>query len=155
MSLETKSEKFLQPGLSAEVEITVSESETAAHLGSGLVPVYATPALVALMENTAVRALDGHLPPGYTTVGGQIDVRHLAATPVGMQVRAHAELVEVQGRKFTFRVRAWDEVEQIGEANHVRFLIDEEAFMARVSTKGKKRLMPIKPKAKSNQIPPT
>jgi fluoroacetyl-CoA thioesterase len=135
MSPEPKSENALQPGLNAEVKITVSESETAAHMGSGLVPVYATPALVALMENAAVRALEGHIPPGQTTVGGQIDLRHLAATPVGMRVRARAELVEVQGRKLTFHIQAWDEAEQIGEANHVRFLIDEETFMTKVRTK--------------------
>jgi fluoroacetyl-CoA thioesterase len=135
MSPEPKSENALQPGLNAEVKITVSESETAAHMGSGLVPVYATPALVALMENAAVRALEEHLPPGKTTVGGQIDLRHLAATPVGMQVRARAELVEMQGRKLTFHIQAWDEAEQIGEANHIRFLIDEETFMTKVRTK--------------------
>ena len=125
----------LQPGLNAEVELTVSETETAAHLGSGSLPVYATPALVALMENAAIRALEGHLPPGYSTVGGHIDVRHLAATPVGVKVRAHAELVEAQGRKLTFRIQAWDEVELIGEADHVRFLIEEKAFMAKVGKK--------------------
>ena len=125
----------LQPGLSAEVELTVSETETAAHLGSGSLVVYATPALVALMEKAAVRALDGHLPPGQTTVGGQIDLRHLAATPVGMRVRARAELIEVQGRKLTFSIHAWDEAEQIGEARHMRFLIEEETFMTKVRTK--------------------
>lgn len=135
MSLEPKSGKPLLPGLSAEVEITVGENETAAHMGSGLVSVYATPALVALMENAAVHALEGHLSPGQTTVGGQIDLRHLAATPVGMRVRARAELVDVQGRKLTFHIQAWDEAEQIGEANHVRFLIEEETFMAKVRAK--------------------
>src|SRR3990172_5704241 len=101
MSLESQREKYLQPGLSAEVKITVSETETAVYLGSGSIPVYATPALVALMENAAVRALEGPLPPGHTTVGGQIDLRHLAATPIGIQVRARAELTGVQGRKLS------------------------------------------------------
>jgi fluoroacetyl-CoA thioesterase len=128
----------LQPGLSAEVELTVSKAETAAHLGSGLLAVYATPALVALMENAAVRALEGYLPCGHTTVGGQIDVRHLGATPVGMKVRAHAELVDVQGRKLTFRIQAWDEVELIGETDHIRFLIEEKTFMEKVRTKESK-----------------
>ena len=137
MNNEAQPKKFLQPGLNAEIEITVTETETAAHLGSGLVPVYATPALVALMENAAVRALEDHLPTGQTTVGGQIDVHHLAATPVGMKVRARAELLEVSGRKFTFHIQAWDEVEQIGEASHVRFLIDTDKFMAKVGEKGK------------------
>jgi predicted thioesterase len=134
---EHKNSITLTPGLNAEVEITVGDSETAAHLGSGSIAVYATPALVALMENAAIRALDGHLPSGYTTVGGRIDVRHLAATPIGMQVRARAELVEVQGRKLNFRIQAWDEIEQIGEASHVRFVVDESEFMGRVKEKGK------------------
>ena len=125
----------LQPGLSAEVKMTVSETETAAYLGSGLVPVYATPALVALMENAAVRALEGRLPAGQTTVGGQIDLSHIAATPVGMQVRAHAELTGVQGRKLIFHIQAWDEEEMIGEADHVRFVVNEEKFMAKVNAK--------------------
>ena len=135
MNNEAYSEKSIQPGLSAEIEITVTETDTAAHLGSGLLPVYATPALVALMENAAVRTLEGHLPEGQTTVGGQIDVRHMAATPVGMKVRARAELLEVNGRRLTFNIQAWDEAEQIGEANHVRFLIDIEKFMAKVGEK--------------------
>ena len=125
----------LQAGLNAETEITVTETETAAHLGSGLVPVYATPALVALMENAAVRALEGHLPDGQTTVGGQIDVRHLAATPVGMKVRARAELLEAKGRKLTFKVQAWDEKESIGEATHIRYIVDEDKFMRKVKEK--------------------
>lgn len=129
--------KTLEPGLNSEIEITVTEMDTAAHLGSGLVPVYATPALVALMENAAVRALEGSLPDGKTTVGGQIDLRHLAATPVGMKVRARAGLVEVSGRKLTFHIQAWDEAELIGEANHVRFIIDEVKFMAKVGEKRK------------------
>lgn len=128
----------LQPGQSTEIEFTVSETETAAHLGSGSLAVYATPALVALMENAAVQALEGHLPAGHTTVGGKIDVRHLAATPVGMKVRAHAELVEAQGRKLTFRIKAWDEVELIGEADHVRFLVEEDAFMTKTRSKRSK-----------------
>ena len=131
-------ENFIRPGLSAEIEITVTETETAVYLGSGSIAVYATPALVALMEKAAVRALEGNLPEGQTTVGGQIDVRHLAATPVGMTVRAHAELIEVSGRKLTFNIQAWDEVEQIGEATHIRYIVDEEKFIAKV--RGKKKL---------------
>jgi fluoroacetyl-CoA thioesterase len=137
MKPEPQSNASLQPGLNAEIKITVSEADTAANMGSGSIPVYATPALVALMERAAAHALEGHLPAGYTTVGGQIDVRHLAATPVEMQVRAHAELIEVQGRKLSFRIQAWDEVEQIGEASHIRLLIDEKAFMTKVNAKGR------------------
>jgi len=138
MIAKAKSENGIQPGLSAEVEIEVSKTHTAAHLGSGSIAVYATPALVALMENAAVKVLEGRLPEGQTTVGGQINVRHLGATPVEMKVRARAELLEVSGRKLTFRVQAWDEVELIGEANHVRFIIEENKFMERVANKTKR-----------------
>jgi predicted thioesterase len=125
----------LTPGLTAELSLTVTEADTAAKLGSGLVPVFGTPALVALMEAAAVKALEGHLPEGQTTVGGRIDVRHLAATPVGMIVRVRAELTSVGGRKLTFQVEAWDEVEKIGEAAHERFVIDTEKFITRAQAK--------------------
>ena len=125
----------LAPGLSGEAAITVSNAETAASLGSGSISVYATPAMVALMENAAVRAVEGHMTPGQTTVGSQIDVHHIAATPVGMQVRAKAELIEVQGRKLSFRIQAWDKIEKIGEATHDRYIVEEEKFMDRVSKK--------------------
>ena len=138
MSDKDKPSFNLEPGLNAEVERTVSDVETAVHLGSGSLAIYATPALVALMENAAVHALEKYLPPGHTTVGGQIDVRHLGATPVGLKVRAHAELVEVQGRKLIFRIQAWDEVELIGEADHIRFLIEEKTFVEKVRAKESK-----------------
>lgn len=126
----------LSPGLAAEITLTVSESDTAARWGSGLVPVFGTPSLVGLMENAAVKVLQGHLPEGQTTVGGRIDVQHLAATPVGMTVRARAELITVDGRKLTFQIEAWDDVEKIGEAVHERYIIKTEKFIARAQAKG-------------------
>jgi predicted thioesterase len=129
----------LTPGLSAELEMNVSDADTASKWGSGLVPVFSTPALVGLMESAAVKALSGHLVPGQTTVGGHIDVHHLAATPVGMKVHAKAELTAVDGRKLTFKIQAWDEVELIGEADHERFVIDEAKFVAKVGVKGKNK----------------
>lgn len=126
----------IKPGLSAEVSMTVSEADTAARWGSGLVPVYSTPALVGLLEAAAVSALDGKLDAGQTTVGGRIDVRHLAATPVGMVVRARAELTVVEGRKLSFKVEAWDAVEKIGEGLHERYVIEVEKFVARARQKG-------------------
>jgi predicted thioesterase len=128
--------RSLAIGLSAEISLTVAESDTAARWGSGLVPVFGTPALVGLMEAAAVKALEGQLEQNQTTVGGRIDVRHLAATPVGMQVRARAELVKVEGRKLTFQINAWDQAEKIGEATHERFVIDTAKFIARAQTKG-------------------
>jgi fluoroacetyl-CoA thioesterase len=128
----------LVPGLSAEFTHMVTDADTASHWGSGGLAVFSTPALVGLMESAAVVALRGHLPVGQTTVGGHIDVHHLAPTPVGMQVRARAELVSIDGRKLKFKVQAWDESEQIGEADHDRIVIDESRFMTRVNEKGKK-----------------
>jgi predicted thioesterase len=127
----------LAAGLHAELEHTVTDADIASHWGSGLVPVYSTPALVGLMENAAVNALIGHLAPGQTTVGARMDVRHLAATPVGMQVRARAELTAVEGRKLVFTIQAWDAVELIGEAGHERFVIDEARFLVRIKAKSK------------------
>ena len=127
----------LTPGLQAEFELTVTDADTAAQWGSGLVPVYSTPALVGAMEKTAVLALEKHLPIGQTTVGGRIEVQHLAPTPVGMKVRVAAELIEVEGRKLVFKIEAWDEVEKIGEASHDRFVVDQFKFMEKVRAKGK------------------
>ncbi|MFZ5820718.1 MAG: thioesterase family protein [Chloroflexota bacterium] len=127
----------LTPGLSAETSLTVAQSDTAEQWGSGLAPVFGTPSLVGLVEAAAVKALEGRLPAGQTTVGGRIDLRHLAATPVGMTVRARAELTALEGRKLTFQVEAWDEVEKIGEALHERFVIVTEKFIARAQAKGK------------------
>lgn len=126
---------MISPGLKGEVERSVSPQDTAAEHGSGLVPVFSTPALVALMESAAVQALAGHLDSGQTTVGARIDVQHLAATPVGMTVRAEARLQEVDGRKLVFQVEAYDAVEKIGSAVHVRYVIDEARFMAHVKMK--------------------
>jgi predicted thioesterase len=128
----------LVPGLSAEYEHIVNDVDTAAHWGSGALPVFSTPALVGLMESAAVIALRGHLPPGQTTVGGHIDVHHLAATPVGMTVRTRAELIAVEGRKLVFNVQVWDEVELIGEAVHDRFVIDEAKFMEKSAAKNRR-----------------
>jgi fluoroacetyl-CoA thioesterase len=125
----------IQAGLSAERSETVVESLLATHLGSGSVEVYATPAMVALMESAAVAAIEGLLPEGQSSVGIALDVRHLAATPPGQRVRARAEVVEVDGRKVTFQVQAWDEQELIGEGTHTRYVIDVARFMQRVRSK--------------------
>ena len=125
----------LTPGLTAELEHAVTDADTASQWGSGLVPVFSTPALVGLMESSAVKALTGHLPSGQTTVGARIDVHHLAATPVGMQVHLRAELTAVEGRKLVFKIQAWDEVELIGEAQHERFVVDEARFLGRIQAK--------------------
>lgn len=118
----------LTPGLRGEARVVVREEDTAQHLGSGNVAVLATPRMIALMENASVKAVDHLLPPGQATVGSEIRVRHLAATPQGMEVTVRSELVEVEGRRLTFKVEAFDEREKIGEGTHLRFVIDLDRF---------------------------
>ena len=125
----------VEVGLVGEKERLVTEADTAESLGSGSVAVFGTPALVALMEGAAVSAVASRLEAGTTTVGTRMDVRHLAATPVGMNVRARAELVEVDGRRLQFHVEAWDDAEPIGEATHERFVVDAESFVDRTEAK--------------------
>ena len=125
----------LELGLIGEVERNVTDEDTAARWGSGLVPVFGTPSLVGLMENAAVEALEGHLPPGKISVGGRMDVRHLAPTPVGLRVRARATLIEVDGQRLAFEIEAWDDAERIGEATHTRFAVDTQAFVERAESK--------------------
>lgn len=129
------SQDSLTPGLAGELETTVNETNIASHLGSGNAAVFATPAMITLMERASVAAVDPHLPAGKASVGIAIDVRHLAATPVGMKVRGRSELLEVDGRWLTFRVDAFDEVEKIGEGTHHRAVVDVERFMAKVAEK--------------------
>ena len=124
------------PGLAAEIETRVDDEKTARHLGSGDVSVLATPEMIRLMERAAVQAVDHLLPHGYRTVGIHVDVRHLAATPVGLTVRAKAELVQVEGRQLSFHVEAHDGVEMIGEGSHRRMIIDLTRFRERAASKG-------------------
>jgi fluoroacetyl-CoA thioesterase len=123
------------PGLVGERETTVEVENTARHLGSGDVSVLATPEMIRLMERAAVRAVDHLLPDGYRTVGIHVDVRHLAATPLGMTVRAKAELMQVEGRKLTFGVEAIDDVEKVGEGIHQRMIVDLAKFREHVESK--------------------
>jgi fluoroacetyl-CoA thioesterase len=128
----------IRPGLVAERVTVVDESLTASHLGSGGIDVYATPAMLALMEAAAVAAIDPLLPKGQASVGISVEVRHLAATPLGHRVRARAEVTEVAGKRVTFIVRAWDEAELIGEGTHTRYVIDTARFLERVQAKATK-----------------
>jgi fluoroacetyl-CoA thioesterase len=123
------------PGLRSSISAEVTEHNTARHLGSGNVNVFATPEMIRLMETAAVRAVDDLLPQGQRTVGFAVDVRHVAATPVGMTVTATAELLEVEGRKLTFRVEAHDDAEKIGEGTHVRVVVEIERFAQRLDEK--------------------
>lgn len=122
-------------GIAGAAVTRVTEANTAQALGSGSVPVYATPALVALLEQAAVDALAPHLPPGLTSVGVRIDVQHLAATPVGLEVQAQAVLRAQEGRTLLFDVTAHDDQEQIARGVHERVLVDSQRFLARANSK--------------------
>jgi predicted thioesterase len=122
-------------GLVGEARRVVEASMLASALGSGNLDVFATPAMVALMEGAACQALEGHLAPGQTSVGTRLDVAHLAPTPPGVEVRARAELVEVDGRRLVFRIEAFDPRERIGEGSHERALVDPQRLLARANAK--------------------
>lgn len=127
--------KPLEVGLRGVAERAVTHDQTAEAFGSGLVPVYATPAMVGLMESAAVQALDGCLPDEQTTVGTRLDISHLAATPLGDRVRAEAVLTAIDGRRLTFALTAHDSAQKIGEGRHERVIISCARFMERVHAK--------------------
>lgn len=133
-----KMEFNLEVGMKAVIEYVVGEKDTAVHYGSGGVLVYATPAMIGLMENASLKAVDPHLPMGFATVGTHLDVKHMAATPVGMKVRAEAELIEVDGKKLKFRIDAYDEKDKIGEGFHSRYIIHVDKFIQAAEAKGNK-----------------
>jgi len=125
----------LQPGLNGMVEIVVGTRDTAEHVGSGKIGVLATPILVTLLETAALQAVEKFMPPGQQTVGTRLDISHTAATPVGMRVRARAELVKVDGRKLTFKLHAEDDGETIGGGTHERLIISVDRFDQRMQKK--------------------
>lgn len=119
----------LHVGMKFKSSVTVEEKDTAAAFGSGNILVFSTPMMIGLMENASLSAVDPHLPEGYQTVGIHLDVKHLAATPVGMDAWAEAELLEIDGKKLKFKVVAYDEMDKIGEGTHSRFIINSESFL--------------------------
>lgn len=120
-------------GTAGEKEERVTEAKTAAALGSGAVPLYGTPAMIALMEAAACEALAGHLPPGQTSVGTDISVTHLRPSPVGATVRARATVSGVEGRLVTFRLEAHQGAQRIGEGIHRRAVVETAKFLARAA----------------------
>ena len=122
-------------GLKGRAETIVTDSNTASAVGSGLVPVFATPYMIAIMENAAVNALLPHLSDSEGSVGTHLNVSHDAATPIGMKVWAEAEVIAVDGKKITFSVAAFDEAGPIGKGSHERFIINPERFLAKTQAK--------------------
>ena len=125
----------LQPGLAGRAELLVGEEHTAPRIGSGRVHVLATPVLINLFEAAALAAIERHLAPGYQSLGTVLNVRHVAATPVGMKVFAEARVVRVEGRTVHFFVRAEDAKELIGDGEHQRVVVNVAKFDQRVARK--------------------
>ena len=126
----------LAPGTTHEITRTVTADQTADAIGNPGVMVFATPAVLTFVENVCSAMLMPHLPAGAATVGTAVDMKHLGATPLGMQVRATATLLETDGRKFVFSVEVWDAKEKVAEARHERFLVNDLAkFLARAMKK--------------------
>ncbi|MBP2645133.1 MAG: hypothetical protein H6Q75_573 [Firmicutes bacterium] len=127
----------LMVGIVGEAAETVTEENTADKFGNQGARVFATPMMVALMEQAAIAAVSGYLADDEGTVGTKVDVSHLAATPIGMTVRAVAKLVAIEGKKLVFEVEAWDEIDKIGEGRHERFVINTVKFYNKVEAKVK------------------
>ncbi|GIK79395.1 MAG: thioesterase family protein [Pseudorhodoplanes sp.] len=125
----------LTPGLRGSAEITVGEEQTAPRVGSGRVRVLATPVMINMMEAAALDAIEWLLPEGHQSLGTHLDVGHYAATPVGMRLRATAEVTSVDGRNVEFRVEAFDDRERIGDGTHRRVVVNVARFDMRIQRK--------------------
>jgi fluoroacetyl-CoA thioesterase len=125
----------LKPGIEGRATTTVTPALTAPAMGSGMITVYATPAMVALMEEAAVACVEPFLAPGEATLGVHLDVSHKAPSPVGAAISATATLTAVEGRKLSFEIEARDGTSVIGEARHTRVIVDAARFAARLASK--------------------
>ena len=125
----------MKTGIRGEQMIIVTEQQTAKYLGSGELAVFATPCMIALMENTAYKSVQPFLDPGQGTVSTLLNVKHLAATPVGMEVRCETKLIEIDRKRLVFEVKAFDACGLIGEGTHERFVIDNQKFMQKANGK--------------------
>lgn len=127
----------LETGMTGKKSLTVTKERTAQAISSGTLPVLATPVMIALMEDTAKECAAPYLADGQSTVGTLVNIRHVSATPVGMDVSCEARLTEIDGRRLVFEVKACDAAGVIGEGTHERFIVDNEKFMTKVEGKNK------------------
>jgi predicted thioesterase len=125
----------MKPGLKGHAQILVGVEHTAPSIGSGKVPVLATPVMINVIEAAALAAVEHLLPVGHQSLGIHLDVRHFAATPIGMHVHASAELIAVEGRTLSFRVEAHDDREPIGGGSHQRVVVNVARFDERIQRK--------------------
>ena len=126
---------MVEIGIKGREEATVTKANVATNVGSGKVQVFSTPMMIALMEKAAALSIEPVLEPGQSSVGTRINVSHCAATPMGMHVWAETEVIEIDRRRVTFSVKAYDERGLIGEGTHDRFIIDVEKFIAKAESK--------------------
>ena len=126
---------MLKEGITGHQETIVTVENTAKTMKSGTLDVFATPAMIALMEQTAYESVAGELEEGYGTVGTMLNVKHISATPLGMKVTCESTLTKIDGRALTFEVKAFDERGLIGEGTHERFLVQNEKFQAKANNK--------------------
>ncbi len=134
--METKMNDFnLRVQMHGEARTKVTGDNTALKFGSGKVDVFGTPAMIALIEEASINTVDNNLPEGFATVGIELSIRHIAATPMGMNITASAELTEIDGKRLVFKVEVFDEVEKIGEGAHQRYIIELEKFRKRAQGK--------------------
>lgn len=122
-------------GETEKVNKVVSEKDTALIVASGDLEVFSTPGMIAMMENASMSLVKDHLEIGCSTVGVKIDIKHISATPIGFEVWAESQLVEVDGRRLLFHVKAWDEKGIIGEGTHERFIVNKDSFLAKTNKK--------------------
>ena len=122
-------------GIKKRVNKCISEKDTASIASSGDLKVFSTPGMIAMMENASMNLVKDYLETEYTTVGIEVHIKHLSATPIGMEVWAEAKLIEVDNRRLVFQVKAWDEKDLIGEGIYERFIVQKDRFLARTQEK--------------------
>lgn len=125
----------MEKGIKGRQELVVSQQQSAIVMGSGTLPVFATPAMIALVEKAAWKSVAAELEDGQSTVGTKMEVEHISATPVGMKVWAETELVEIDRRRLVFKVKVYDEAGLIGEGTHERFIVGERRFLEKAEGK--------------------
>lgn len=126
---------MLKTGIKGHQELVVTQELTAKNMGSGVMDVFATPAMLALMEKTAFTSVAEYLNEGCDSVGTKVDIEHVASSPVGMKITCDSELIEIEGRKLVFKVEAYDEKGLIGKGTHERFIVENKKFQEKTDNK--------------------
>ena len=126
---------MLKTGIKGHQELVVTQELTAKNMGSGVMDVFATPAMLALMEKTAFTSVAEYLNEGCGSVGTKVDIEHVASSPVGMKITCDSELIEIEGRKLVFKVEAYDDKGLIGKGTHERFIVENKKFQEKTDNK--------------------